>query len=346
MKTHAFFTTLGLGCAWLSGCSGHNVDLDNAAAAGSSAVAGRIDAVILNHESDPISGQLTTDETRLYWSTWGGKVQSCLKTDCANTVLTYADNAAIVDAAGMPPRVSASAGHLFWTGIAPDYTLFSCPITGCTGSPTKVFRDGRGIQGLVSDSDYAYWASSLDLYRCQANGCGPTPELVASGKIQAPVVVGENAYWLDSEASGVSIRTGSKDGSGATSVLVQAARAPLYFTVNADTLLWENGTGQILSCRLPDCSGAPTVVVDDPSDSYKTSLIADDTRVYWRNDANLVQSCPLSGCTEPVTVSADEIQSFTVDSDFVYWTNHHQLDAYLGLNLHRLSKSALSAMGG
>ena len=254
MKTHAYFTALGLGCIGLSGCSGHNVDLDNAAVAGSSGVAGRIDAVILNHASDPISGQLSTDDTRLYWSTWGGQVQSCLKTDCANTVLTYADNAAIVDAAGMPPRVSASAGHVFWTGVAPDYTLFSCPVTGCTGSPTQVFRDGLAIQGLVSDSDYAYWASSLDLYRCPASGCGPTPERVASGKIQAPLVVGENAYWLDSGENGAAIHKGSKDGSGATSVLVQPDRSPLYFTVNADTLLWENANAQILSCSLPACS--------------------------------------------------------------------------------------------
>ena len=343
MKTYTLYRALGLGCVLLSGCSGHNVELDNSAA-GSSGVTGRIDAIILNRASDPIASQLTADDTRLYWSTWGANVQSCLKADCASTVLPYAGKASISEPEGLP-RVSTSAGRVFWRSSEPNNTILSCSITGCVGSPTKIFRDGKVVQGLISDADYAYWASDIDLYRCKASGCGATPELVANGQIQAPSVAGEYAYWLSYGANGGSIQRSPKDGSRAPSTLVPESADAIAFTVNADTLFWENRNFQILSCSRADCSGTPSVVVDN-SDSSKNDLIADDTRVYWRNDANLVQSCPLSGCTEPVTISSDEVQAFTVDSNFVYWTDVNPARTFLGLNLHRLPKSAISAMGG
>ncbi len=338
MHTSTFLTALGLSCAWLAGCSGHNVDLDRADAAATD-TSGRIDAVILQHANDPIASRLVVDDARLYWSTWGGNVQSCLKTECANTVLTYASKASTAEPA-TSPRVSASAGRVFWRSTAPNDTIFACPTAGCANSPTKIFRDSKAVHGLTSDADYAYWASDIDLYRCKSSGCGPTPELVALGQVQSPVVSGQNAYWLTFEAGGGSIQSAPKDGAAPASVLLPAEADAMSFTVNGDTLFWQNRDYQILSCTLPDCSGDPTLVIDNTA-SYKNDLTADDTRVYWRTDKNLVQSCELSGCTEPMTVSTDQAQSFTVDSDFIYWADLDARYPYVGLNVHRLAKSAL-----
>lgn len=325
----------------LSACSGHVVELEHS---GSGGAAAGIDSIVLEHSSDPIVSRLSVDESRLYWSTFGGKVQSCDKTNCPNTLRTYASHAQLADHSNIVTRVSAAGGRVVWAGEDPDDTILSCPISGCEAAPSRIFRDSRGISGLLADADYVYWASSIDLYRCQASGCETTPELVAPGKVSSLQVSGNSAYWASYEpcvtdCSGPRIYTAPKDGSGTPRVLLPAVADAFAFTLNAQALFWQDRDGQLLSCPLADCNGKPTLVLDGDT-SPKVDLFADETRLYWRNEANLVQTCAIANCI-PQTISSAAAQSFAVDSESVYWTDVKAGREFLGLTLHRVAKSAL-----
>ena len=348
MNHPSLLAAFTLCCAALVGCSGHSVNLDQPAAAGAPSTNRMGDVVILQHGSDPIIGDLAVDDTRLYWATYGGRVQGCVKTDCANTVHTYASHILQAEIT-LPARfVSASAGQVFWVAAEPAATFYSCPSVGCVGAPTKIFRDPNATHGFVSDGDYTYWPSNIDLYRCKG-ACGATPELVASGPAGLPLIAGETAYWLGYVMDSASlknvpaIRSVPKDGSAPASLVAQLDLGSGAFALNADSLFWENSAAQIVSCPRADCSGTPTLVVDG---AFAQDVGVDDGHVYWRDAAFALHACTISGCTSPVAVSDGETQAFVVDADYVYWTDSNENApgsgaGFSGLNLHRLAKSAL-----
>ena len=343
-RPHAFKKVLSVSAVFAAltlGCSGKTLDLDaptQAAAAGASA--NSADVVLLSRSDDPIFGQLTVDDERIYWITDAPRVQSCLKEDCAHSVVTYArDSLSSGDERHFTPSVSS--GHVFWLGGDQSPTIYSCPRAGCKQAPFAIVRDPFALE-LTSDQDYVYWASSLDLYRCSVAGCAATPEVVARGEGTHPVFSGEDAFWISPSSSASSarpIRRAPKDGSGTPTTVVEPT-IPSNLRVFGDALYWIGDDG-INTCSINGCNGEPRIVASDQVmvGLYDETLNVDASGAYWLDTSNVVQYCPLDGCNQATAVTPSTAQSFALDADYVYWTdNNPDTGGFQGLNIHRLPK--------
>jgi hypothetical protein len=331
---------------YLQACSGRAIDLDQATELASAGASGD-DTVLLNVKAtDPIFSDISVDDTRLYWVNGDGNLQSCVKDNCAHSVTTYA-SVISNSASQWSPEVAVGGGHVYW--FANDNTLYSCPSSGCGNAPTKVIRDSSfplsyGQTSLAADADYVYWVSALDLYRCAPTGCGSAPEIVAPERTDSPTYSSDNAYWVDSDpnANGVSssdikntLRTAPKDGSAPpTTVLTDSVQSVAADETN---VYWTNFSNHVLRCPVSGCTGSPLVV--DASDTPKGYLALDDSGLYWREDptnSGAVHFCPLDDCDSEVTLTPAGVQSFAVDSQYLYW-----VEGTFGLGgtaIHRVAK--------
>jgi hypothetical protein len=156
MSTRRLLATLALqlGTAsvfFVPACGGHSLELDRVA----DAMPPDADATAPFVQTIPIPDPvrfLFVDETRLYWLTGSSsftKFQSCLKSNCAQTIITYAANEGpvmLIDAA-------VARGSVYWAFLysvyscpsagceSAGYTIYSCPSAGCESAPTRVVSD-------------------------------------------------------------------------------------------------------------------------------------------------------------------------------------------------------------
>ena len=308
--------TLGLGGAL--GCSSHTLDLDHPAPSTPAPAvtrAGGDPAIVSEDGIDAV----WVDDHRLYWLTGFQSFQSCLKSDCAHTILSYAQRPA---QKGGIQGVTIS-NSVYW---AVDYSLvFSCPTSGCSSTPTTVTDDPSLSIPIFSHGDDFYWCSDLDLYRCPATGCDDS-NLVTVPDVTTLRMIFDatHAYWIDP----VGIRSVPLDLSEPPSEQTPPSQNGLEMTSLATAqgyLYWTMDTRIVRSPIVHGGAMEPTEVIR--SDAPIGDLAINGSTMFWLED-NAIHACPLLGCERstqltPATVGPQNTLNgstrFAVDADNVYW---------------------------
>jgi len=304
----------------LTGCAGHTVDLDRTAPASSAPTSS--DPSVFAEEG--LAG-VWVDEQRLYWLTYFGTFQSCLKADCEHTRVTYAKGS---HEQAVP--VAVANGHVYW---ALDLArVFSCPAEGCGGEPVKVVRDPGLRAHIYANQDHVYWSSDVDIYRCAASGCGPTPEVVVSGAIAGQLAFDEtHAYWVSTGGITGGIMRARADGSQPPEPVVDWEQPDglRSIAVGGGYLYWVSGA-HVFRCPTANCNASATtlLVTTDGAIYDVTALMVDASAMYWQK-ASTGYTCPLEGCEQPAALTPSRVPStplgvndaasFAVDATDVYW---------------------------
>jgi hypothetical protein len=348
-----FLRCAALGLAGLGACSGKSVDLEQPmAASGSSGAGGSAAAaeLVFEQHGTPLLNKLLVDDTRLYWQTEDSVFQSCLKSGCQHSVITYSKNA---DQNGWS-NVAVSAGQVFWQAYSPRGEIDSCPRAGCAGKPTRLIRDPdmNFDAGITSQNGDVYWRSTFDLYRCAASGCGQAPAIVDLGERDIPQFDGAYAYWIDSDLNTGStfIRRAPLDGSSPAATLYEITDTPRtapdvqWLAIAGDRLYWTDRAARVLSCPSSGCSGDPTLL--DSSMSLKGYLEADSAGVYWIEgeqypyDSNSVHFCPSAGCASGSSaLTGLGVAAYALDADSLYYIDQVSMDWNgMGGQIHRVAR--------
>ncbi len=277
---------------------------------------------------------VAVDDRRVYWSAdvigppWEA-VRSCDKSDCAASVITYA-NLPAGGVAVNQDRIFANAGG-----------VFACPLDGCVGAPAAVTANQPF--DFVVDDQSVYFVSFPDatLVSCPVDGCPGGPTVLAFIGAGGPGFLGGysrlaadamNLYWSECATadSGI-IKTIPKHGSAPARTIATGLHLPGALAVGADRVYWaENySSGTIRSCPIAGCAGEPTTLATEQP--YPNGLAVDQAHAYWfttadpnGNGPGQILECPLSGCGSSPTVLATDQPSPTdlaIDSSFVFWSN-------------------------
>jgi hypothetical protein len=114
---------------------------------------------------------IAADETNVYWTEFGtdqnsqnGAVKSCPVSGCGAGPLVYA----VVQAS--PRGIAVDGQNVYWGTYG---AVWSCPLAGCSGQPTKV-ADANAPFGIALDATYVYWADNNDdtVHRALKTGGG------------------------------------------------------------------------------------------------------------------------------------------------------------------------------
>jgi hypothetical protein len=210
-----------------------------------------------------------------------------------------------------PTSIAVDANNVYWvneglltgppsnlsTSLGPVQIL-KCAKSGCNNNPTVLVTDwsdqgdGGRLRGLAVDATNVYWASANTLYSCAVGGCNNSPTVLNRFTVSpsagwpgiAPEIAAAagNVYASDSStanrfavASGGSIPLWSLGSSG------------LWMAIAVDDASAYIGTtfGEIVSCAIGGCGGAPTSLVPQPSQPSPVHLLGqlavDNTNVYW-----------------------------------------------------------------
>lgn len=102
---------------------------------------------------------ITSDANRVYWVEYGsgagtsdGTVASCPLAGCDSAMITYTSSQV------NPEGIAVDGQNVYWGSAG---GIWTCPISGCTGSPTKV-ASADNPWGVAVDSMYVYWADNYD----------------------------------------------------------------------------------------------------------------------------------------------------------------------------------------
>jgi hypothetical protein len=320
--THHNLSLVSLCLCYVAGCAGRDVDLDHRAPA-SSAPMGSDQAVVFAEEG--LAG-VWVDDRRLYWLTRFGTFQSCVKTDCEQTRLSYAKGNHEQAVA-----IAIANGHVYWT--LDLLSVFSCAAEGCETEPAMVVKDPGLRAQIYAHQDHVYWSSDVDFYRCPASGCAATPEIAVSDAIPyLPVFDDARVYWH----SGAAIMSAPADGSGLPELVFEWDPSLKWgigdLSVAGGFLYWRSDR-HAFRCAIASCNtSAPTLLVTWDLPVY--NLTIDASAIYWRGGvtdnrpADTIYTCPLERCEQPTAltpprlatpVGVKESSTFAIDATEVYW---------------------------
>lgn len=217
-----------------------------------------------------------------------------------------------------PTSIAVDANNVYWIneGLARlasntqtpfgPVQILKCAKSGCNNNPTVLVTDssdqgdGGRLRGLVVDGTNVYWASARALFACAVGGCNNTPTVVhltvqpdaSSAPIEAaglPGVAPEIAV-----ASGTvyasdppSVFTDSVDAGDSTTLWAGYGGTWMWIAVDDVRAYIGNNTGEIVSCALGGCGGAPTVLVPGSWSTQSlmptnfAQLAVDNTNLYW-----------------------------------------------------------------
>ncbi len=351
--SHALLVVLALALG--AACGGRSVNVDRANPSDGTGGTTSVDRSPNTILTERIN-QFWVDDTRLYWQTQEGSLQSCLQSDCSHSTISYGTTAG---------TFAVGRNDVYWVprGLS-QLLIYTCPKAGCSGNPTTVLHDPNGVpQTLSADGDYFYWSSAFDIYRCPVSGCGPTPEVVASGHtIGAPLTFeGDNAYWpipetlaeAETGAAGAAGNSGEPDGvlyapkNGSAPVKVLRFPADKEsatganggfssyhsYAFDSQRVYWFDGSGRILSCPLEGCSETGAVQLGSSSTNSRFMLSVDNAGLYWfemmpfNNVAGIcgnggsLRFCTLDQCAAgEATVLADAVFAYALSDRDVYFT--------------------------
>jgi hypothetical protein len=237
--------------------------------------------------------KITVDAQNVYWAVQDNGsmtgVVSCAIAGCAQNPALFAPSSA-------PMGVATFGGNVYWTDPA-TASVYTCPTSGCAGSPTVLATNQKGAMSIAVDGAAVYWTDyvgggvSIDnrVMRCALAGCANAPTTLAS----------------------------SQDG-------------PFDIAVDATNVYWTNMSGAaVMSCAVTGCS-APTVLAHLQGNPFPFGIATDGANVYWTNmGEGTVMKCATSGCGQAPTLMAtnqNEPMGIAVDGASVYWAAHNALE--------------------
>lgn len=218
----------------------------------------------------------------------GGK---CVSGVCQPVVLATGLNG--------PRTLFVSGSSVYWTDHSSSGDVASCPVTGCTGSP-QTYATGLSYASGISVS-----AGSVFF------GCyGATPP---DGGVSN---VGSGVFACSTGGCGMN-----------PSAMTGSPGAIVGLASDGANVFWNDPAyGQVLSCAVGGCSGAPTVVAQNIGTPWY-GIATDASNVYFagRGDGT-VYACPKAGCGgNPPTAIVSGLTGpydLAVDTDTVYVTTY------------------------
>ena len=268
-----------------------------------------------------------------------------------------------------PTSVAVDANNVYWLseGVHPAkyadasfeglVQVMKCAKTGCNNSPTILasgvwdFLTGKDtLHGLTVDSANVYWATEQGLFACAIDGCNNSPTMLLSNPPVLPPttisVSGDIVY--DVSFTGVvgcatSGCNGDGGGAGASNVLWQGQAQGVL--ADSTTAYWSSN-GNILSCALGGCNGAPTLlqqsqvvgaietigqIAEDDNYLYYTDLgtatsagniigrIGKCSVTACAPDCSTYSDCPKIGAT--IASPLESPRGIAVDETNVYWSD-------------------------
>jgi hypothetical protein len=250
---------------------------------------------------------LTVSGSSLYWPTGAGPgisspplVLACSSGGCGSKATTIAQTE---DNIGGFATDSANA---YWTTLAG--TIRVCALAGDSGSPSTLVSQQNGPRGIAVDATSVYWTNTDDgtIATCAIAGCDGEPTILSTGRVApgAIAVSGGRLFWIE---------TGSAVGGG---------KVPLQEYVG----------GQVASCTLPGCGGAPVVLASYPSWLGGGAIAADEQRVYWSTEDAAgafgeIVECSVSGCGgAPTPIAKTETSKYptvglALADQTIYWSD-------------------------
>ncbi len=162
---------------------------------------------------------MAADATRVYWVEVGdalgagnGSVKSCAIKGCNGQPQVIASNL-------MNPKAIALDGvNVYWStsdtrtdaGLQPTGGIWSCPLGGCTGSPTRL-ASSVNPYSLAASGTYVYWTDpqTNGVYRLATDTAPPVPTLTiydgggsyVPADVAEPAVDSKNVYIEDFDSN-------------------------------------------------------------------------------------------------------------------------------------------------
>jgi hypothetical protein len=217
----------------------------------------------------------------------------------------------------------------------------------CTGGVCQPYTLASGVdapRALTVVGSTVYFtthATSGSVSACSTGGCGSSPTILTSGVQQGAgiAVSGSTIFFAaygNSGDAGATLGNGvfacSIGGCVAGTPLASSPGNPVGVTTDGTLVYWNDSTlGQILSCAVGGCGGAPTVVTGGLSSPwYGVSVDATRAHVYWTDrGAGTVGSCDLPACAKGVQTLAANLSGpydLALDATSVYFTSYDPSD--------------------
>ena len=305
---------------------------------------------------------VTSDANRVYWVEFGsdqgtldGVVASCPLAGCDSGEIVYSSTQ-------LNPRgIAVDGTNVYWTGAsygASNGGIFTCPITGCLGTPTRLANASIPF-GVQVDSTYVYWTDNDDdtVMKIAKTSTNPAATLaVYDGGTD--VIIEPAACVID----GTSIYVGDFNGGvykmplgGGEPVTFNSAEQGGQFGLTLDTTnLYYGQPGAIYSTLKSSAAAGVTIA----SDVYWPQGLAIDSTtgfVYWANagsatlnvDDGTVGRVLVDGGSEKILASGQATsRSVTVGGNSIFWVNlgtYVSDQSYLGTtaktgSLYRVNK--------
>jgi len=229
------------------------------------------------------------DANNLYWASEGsginlGSIKRCALPSCTSPV-TMA-NGSVVE------WVAIDATNVYWTSTY-DGTAFSCPLAGCSGSPTPIASNLTVPWHIAASANNVYiaiWNGSLNAPATNGGVIGKCP---ASGCVGSPVQ------------------------------LSKVENEPYQIAVDTDYVYWAGfKDNTIKRCAIAGCPTGATVLA--AGEGGPSGIAVDDKYVYWTNYASgTVRVCAKDGCDKlsaTLAVGQNHPNLITFDSSYVYFT--------------------------
>jgi hypothetical protein len=183
------------------------------------------------------TGSIVSDGTTVYFTDGTPAIQSCAVGGCNQTPTP------VVSAQGYAGGIALNSGVLYWH-VPITQRFYSCPTTGCSGSPTQLLSSvyDQGPDGIVTDGVNVYFTESSagSVAKCAVGGCNNTPTTLATtSNINGVATDGVNVYWSDSPAGTVNRCTIS--GTNPTTIAT-GQTSPTQLAVDGTWVYWVTST--------------------------------------------------------------------------------------------------------
>jgi len=275
---------------------------------------------------------VVTDAEHVYWTSLAGAIYRCPLDGCMN-----GPAAEFVTGQPTPLGLVRDDTNLYWqtspsAAGARDGTVRSCPLSGCTSSPTTVASNLPRGSCLTLADGLLHWSvaseSQTGVVTCATTGCLTGPTILAQAKEPLGIAVhGGTVYWAD--RNGGNILACGASGCGETpTVLASRQKSPVRVAVDDTKVYWTNqANGTVMACLLPTCDGGPFTFAS--AQSQPTGIAVDASGVYWTNFGNsdtggTIMTCPLTGCgAAPRQLAGGQRHplALALTGSRVYWVN-------------------------
>jgi hypothetical protein len=280
---------------------------------------------------------VTSDANRVYWVEFGsdqgtldGVVASCPLAGCDSGEIVYSSTQI------NPRGVAVDGTNVYWTGAsygAANGGIFTCPITGCSGTPTRLANASIPF-GVQVDSTYVYWTDNDDdtVMKIAKTSTNPAASLaVYDGGTD--VIVEPGACVIDS----TSIYVGDGNGgvykmplAGGEPVTFNSAQQGGLFGLTLDTTRLYYGQPGAIYSTLKSSAAAGDMIASDVY--WPQGLAIDSTTgfVYWANSGSgnvnvndgTVGRVLVDGGSEKILASSQaSSRSVTVAGNSIFWVN-------------------------